>query len=73
MTTELIQLTNQPKPEVNAEVTDLVAPIAGSETSVTRFVEPRPAPQNTGRVAVQRTISRGRAPESSACIAATTG
>jgi hypothetical protein len=47
-TTELIQLTNQPKPEVVVTVIS-VDPIAVSGTSVTRVVAPRPTPQNTGR------------------------
>jgi len=48
MTTELIQLTNQPKTE---EVVTVISaePIAESGTSVTRDFAPRPTPQNTGR------------------------
>ena len=48
MTTELIQLTNQPKPAVVATAISDV-PIAGSRTSATRVVDPRPTPQNTER------------------------
>jgi hypothetical protein len=48
MTTELIQLTNQPKTaEVATDISDV--PTAESGTSETREVEPRPTPQNTGR------------------------
>jgi hypothetical protein len=48
MTTELIQLTNQPKTVVVVTVTSVV-PIAVSGTSETRVVAPRPTPQNTER------------------------
>jgi hypothetical protein len=48
MTTELIQLTNQPKTVVVVTVISVV-PIAASGTSVTRVVVPRPTPQNTER------------------------
>ncbi len=48
MTTELIQLTNQPK--TVEEVTAIsVDPKAGSGTSETRVAAPRPTPKNTGR------------------------
>ena len=46
MTTELIQLTNQPKTDAAVTATS-VAPSAESGTSVTRDVAPRPTPQNT--------------------------
>ena len=48
MTTELIQLTNQPKTDAAVTATS-VAPSAESGTSVTRDVAPRPTPQNAGR------------------------
>jgi hypothetical protein len=48
MTTELIQLTNQPKTvAVVTAISDV--PIAESGTSATRVEAPRPTPQNTGR------------------------
>ena len=48
MTTELIQLTNQPKTaEVATGISD--APLAESGTSERREVAPRPTPQNTER------------------------
>jgi hypothetical protein len=46
MTTELIQLTNQPKPAEDVTVTG-AEPKAESGTSETRVEEPRPTPQNT--------------------------
>jgi len=48
MTTELIQLTNQPKPVEAAKVISDV-PKEESGTRVTRVVAPRPTPQNTER------------------------
>jgi hypothetical protein len=48
MTTELIQLTNQPKPAVVVTATRAVTK-AGSGTSETREVVPRPTPKNTER------------------------
>ena len=48
MTTELIQLTNQPKTEAVVTETRAV-PTAVSGTSVTRADAPRPTPQNTER------------------------
>jgi hypothetical protein len=44
MTTELIQLTNQPKTEVGDETEISAVPTAESGTSVTRVVVPRPTP-----------------------------
>ena len=48
MTTELIQLTNQPKPDADGTVISVV-PKAESGTSATRVVVLRPTPQNTER------------------------
>ena len=48
ISTELIQLTNQPKTAGEVTVNSVV-PNAGSGTRVTREVVPRPTPQNTGR------------------------
>jgi hypothetical protein len=51
MATELIQLTNQPKPIEGVTVMSLI-PKAKSGTSETRAVVPRPTPQNTVRAAI---------------------
>jgi hypothetical protein len=48
ITTELIQLTNQPKTEAVDTVISEV-PRAESGTSATRVVAPRPTPQNAER------------------------
>ena len=49
MTTELIQLTNQPKTEEVGVTVTSDEPTAVSGTSATRVVAPRPTPQNTER------------------------